>query len=477
MYNYGSEKILCRRQRKAKPQKICKPCPNCKGYFSIHVLRRHYRSCSGTQKGTRNITILSRQLEGNISKEAGAILKNEVFPVLKDDAVVNTIRYDKLLIKYGNKLCLKYRDKHLHNMIRAKLRVLGRFIIEIKKLNALIKELADVFQPEHFDDIIKAINVIGKLDEGTGRYKSPSTAFAIGTALKQTARVLITECIKTKDINTKKNTEDVLLLMESDFEMSVNRTVAESQLEQKRRKIVVLPTTADIRCFSSFLTKNLRKSYNQLQTDGYSFQTWKNLASFTLLSIQVFNRRRAGEIERAKIDDFRTCMGVDDMKVKDEDLLTSLPLHMKKTTKQYVRFSIRGKLSREVAVLLSRELEASINLILRLRKSAEVSDQNPFVFGLPGSDQKHLKATELIRTYSVACGARDPNLLRGTLLRKHIATHSAIKNLEDQQITDLAKFMGHERKIHNDHYRLPIATRDIIQMSQLLEEAQGKSDY
>jgi len=45
-----------------------------------------------------------------------------------------------------------------------------------------------------------------------------------------------------------------------------------------------------------------------LQND-FSFKAWKSLAETTLIIIQVFNRRRAGEIERTLINDYQSHKG------------------------------------------------------------------------------------------------------------------------------------------------------------------------
>jgi len=67
--------------------------------------------------------------------------------------------------------------------------------------------------------------------------------------------------------------------------------------------------------------------------------------------------------------------------------------------------------------------------------------------------------------------------LRDTTLRKHIATMGITLNLTDNQITDLANFMGHHEKIHKEVYRKPVIDiKDIIEVSQLLEAAQGVRD-
>lgn len=36
--------------------------------------------------------------------------------------------------------------------------------------------------------------------------------------------------------------------------------------------------------------------------------------------------------------------------------------------------------------------------------------------------------------------------------------------------------MGHEEKIHREHYRMPVVHREILRMSRLLQSANGKNE-
>lgn len=146
---------------------------------------------------------------------------------------------------------------------------------------------------------------------------------------------------------------------------------------------------------------------------------------------------------------------------------------------KYVRFLIRGKLGRSVPVLLDEEMKCCIDLLLQCRKQAKIPSGNPYIFALPGYDKKrfkYIRACELLRTYSVQCGASMPLRLRGTKLRKHIATKCITLNLSDNDITQLANYMGHERAIHMQHYRQSIPQIEIVKMSRLLKIAQGEID-
>lgn len=59
----------------------------------------------------------------------------------------------------------------------------------------------------------------------------------------------------------------------------------------------------------------------------------------------------------------------------------------------------------------------------------------------------------------------------------HVATYCIQLNLNDIEVSDLATFMGHSEKIHKNHYRQPLVTRDILKVSQYLEAVQGNDQH
>ncbi|XP_043460944.1 uncharacterized protein LOC122497741 [Leptopilina heterotoma] len=76
-----------------------------------------------------------------------------------------------------------------------------------------------------------------------------------------------------------------------------------------------------------------------------------------------------------------------------------------------------------------------------------------------------------MRKFSEDCGATMPETLRGTFLRKHLATYSAVLGINENEMQDLANFMGHDEKIHKDVYRLPNAVKDVTEVSKFLQAA------
>lgn len=160
----------------------------------------------------------------------------------------------------------------------------------------------------------------------------------------------------------------------------------------------------------------------------------------------------------------------------NSDLFRSLSDQGKELVKKYSRILLRGKKKRTVPILIDNSMENCIGCILQYRTSARVHLKKPYLFGLPGNDnqiERWANACVLMTKYSGLCNAKMPNNMRGTLLRKHVATVCIALNLSENEVEDLANFMGHHKEIHLRHYRQPVAARDTLQVSPLLERAQG----
>nr|CAI5838478.1 unnamed protein product [Callosobruchus analis] len=451
-----------------------KPCAKCKAFFSKNSLRVHFRQCTGVDSSTRRIVMkLGKKVAGRVHKNASEAVKRHIFPNMREDTVTLAVRYDELLVIYANKMCQKYANSRHYEMIRQRIRLLGRFMLRLRKISDKVTSFTSIYTPSLIDDCIRSINELANFDEDTGLYKSPSVASNLGTLLKKVGNILITKCIKDENECKKKEVENFLKLLVEELNIAVNRNVTEAHLQSQRRKKIELPSMADIKKLQSYLLSERKYALDRL-TSKFSKKSWLTLAESTLISVQLFNRRRAGEIERALIEDFYSYQGIDES--SNKDIYDTLPQDMKEIAKKYVRFFIRGKLNRTVPVLLDKQTLQCINAILQNRTKFGVSKSNPYIFGLPNdtfkNDFKYLRACALLRRYAAASGAEHPERLRGTKLRKHIATTSVALNLADEDVVQLASFMGHHESIHKNIYRQPIISRD-LRISKFLEAAQG----
>lgn len=466
--------IVSRRPNAKKLRKATDflPCVKCKAFFSKNSLRVHFKACTGISSArNRCVIVTGKKIAARLHCTANKMVREKLFPPLRDDDIVDLIKYDELVIVYANKMCEKYRNERYCEMIRQRMRLIGRFLKALKEINKDIQNLTDVFEPKYCQDTIRVINKLAGANDDTGHFQNPTVASSLGTILKYISKILINQCIIKHDDEKRKNTKNFLLLFTQEIEINVTRTVTESQVHMRRQKTVDLPLTSDIRKFYMYLQKNLEITYNKLK-QKFDISTWLNLSEYTLLSIQVFNRRRPGELERILIEDFKKYEGINDVQ-KD----TLLSEETQKMVERYVRFLIRGKLNRTVPVILDKKQVQCIELLLKYRSQAKIDQKNQYVFAVPGvKNAKYLRACNIIRKHAVLCGAEHPERLRGTKLRKHIATTCIKLNLEEDEVTDLANFMGHDEKIHRNIYRQPVASRDILRVSRLLEVAQGRNE-
>lgn len=474
----GQGFIPCRRARENHP-KVLKnylACGNCKGHYLKSTIRHHFKKCTGrTGKNSRIVKVMGRRLEGKCLKDADERVRRLVLPAMRNDDVTRNIRYDSLLILYANSQSKKYRHSSHHlQMIRARLRLVSRLLIAMRNINNDITSLTSIYDPKYYDTFLDAINIVAQYNKEKDTYEKPAIASNLGTYVKYIGELLITRCIKEHDDNTKTNVKNFLKLLTVDYGASVNKTVVESQTQFKRQKITKLPTMEDIKKLRNHLLKIQKKSYNNLK-NKFLLSDWISLGEATLTSIQLFNRRRPGETERILISDFKNYDRI------NENINTFSGLSKEKIeqAQKYVRFCIRGKLGRTVPIILDELNLECAQTFLQLRNKAKVHVKNPYLFGIPGHDKvidKHLHAYRAMLRFAKESGTEFPETLRGTTLRKHIATMGITLNLTDHQITDLANFMGHHEKIHKEVYRKPVIVKDITEVSQLLEAAQGVRD-
>ncbi|XP_063931920.1 uncharacterized protein LOC135143948 isoform X2 [Zophobas morio] len=141
---------------------------------------------------------------------------------------------------------------------------------------------------------------------------------------------------------------------------------------------------------------------------------------------------------------------------------------------------IRGKLHRTVAVIIPHYIKKYLTFINDYRSQAGVSDDNPYIFGLPGKmvEQRYrtLETCRIIRKYTAMAKLQNPCSIRTTLLRKQFATKTSTMNLQDYQKETVVNFMGHQRNIHDEYYRQQIVVGDLMIKKILDQESQMTMD-
>lgn len=242
-------------------------------------------------------------------------------------------------------------------MIRARIRLLGLYLIAIKSLNNVIRNFSDVYQPCHHDNAIEAVKMVAGYETKI-HYDLPAVASHLGTLLKHVGEILRSQYVKEERAHDQRRVESFLLL----------------QVQNNRRRKVILPSLSDITKLHDFfksecdiLFKSLEQKFNEV--------SWRKLAEVCLISLQIFNRLRAGEIERVYLEDFVAHQGID--QVADKDTFAELSNQVQALAKKYVRFMIRGKLGKGVPVLVPFYILDALRLIQARREEAGIPETNP----------------------------------------------------------------------------------------------------
>lgn len=176
--------------------------------------------------------------------------------------------------------------------------------------------------------------------------------------LKKIGVILTAEYIKSREPDKKKDVEEFMTLMTNDYGSSINYIATETLIKNRRQKKIRIPITEDIRKLTCYLNEKMKQYYEEL-SKNFTYTSWRNLAEVTLTNTQIFNRKRAGEMERLQISDFISKSSIS----KDDEDYRSLTKQQQKCAEEYSRVEIKGKQNRTVPILLNNQMTKCIDLI------------------------------------------------------------------------------------------------------------------
>ncbi|XP_038055807.1 uncharacterized protein LOC119727811 [Patiria miniata] len=117
--------------------------------------------------------------------------------------------------------------------------------------------------------------------------------------------------------------------------------------------------------------------------------------------------------------------------------------------------------------MFTAKIKTALDTLMNRRHEAGIDDSNAYLF----SNQRglgHIRGTDTLREHASKCKAKNPEFLRATRLRKHIATVSQIMNLQENELDLLASFLGHDVRTHREFYRMPESTLQVAKLSKVL---------
>ncbi|KAJ8936587.1 hypothetical protein NQ318_021658, partial [Aromia moschata] len=111
------------------------------------------------------------------------------------------------------------------------------------------------------------------------------------------------------------------------------------------------------------------------------------------------------------------------------------------------------------------DVQEHIQILLDLRSNF-TSQNDPYIFSKLIS-REPFRGYQVLMHHAKMAGLKNPDAIKSRGLRKHLATISQLFSMENEDVEQLATFMGHTLDVHRKEYRLP---DDIFQTAKIANE-------
>lgn len=321
-----------------------------------------------------------------------------------------------------------------------------------------MNSLKDALDPAYFDVIVECTKVISRFDPKAETYGAPSLASNMGTLLKECVDASSIMHLKTgqNENDTTRKQQAFKNLISSVWQYEIS-TIANSDLSQKKwNKPSLVPLAEDLTLLRSYLLDKAEKCRTALTGKSDDIKSFKLLQEICYIQLILLNRRRAGELQRTTVHTYTTNISKNNTSEFDNCISECEKILIR----SFKRIVIKGKRGHGVSVLFTDEMVKNTELLLKYR-NIFVPENNIYLFA-------NTTSTKAIYKHVRLAGVKNPAALTSTKLRKHLATISQVINLSEQDLEQLAIFMGHTSDIHKTYYRLPSDVYQMAKVSKLL---------
>ncbi|XP_070205527.1 uncharacterized protein [Littorina saxatilis] len=428
-------------------------CLHCNGLYLRRLVAKHTRTCAQNTEGAvhkKGHAVQIGKLLLPISKSTSSSFYENVLMKMRHDDILQLIEGDKLILQFGERIFGR-RDveENTRGEIRSRLRELGRLLNQVRTRSDLkVVTLEAAIDPINFDLLISCVKELADFEESSHTFSKGNLALRIGYSLKKCVKILKSEAIKTHDSTLRDKMERFESLYDGEWYDSVSACASQSITRAKMNKPKLLPSLADVEKVHKLLEKDC-------QSDSYP-----TLAKAVLCSVSIFNRKRGGELQRMKVEDYEKNKKTA-MNPPDKEILANLSKTEQKLVSKLSRAEIRGKFNRPVPILLTPEMVRNIERLLSLRCAQGIDSS--YLFVTPTGQQPY-KGPAVLKQYATAAGVSEPSLFTCTSLRKQLATLSQAMEVSKMDQDQLAAFLGHDIRVHRNIYRQPI---EVIQKAKV----------
>ncbi|XP_050519622.1 uncharacterized protein LOC126893457 isoform X1 [Diabrotica virgifera virgifera] len=450
------------------------PCIHCKGYYAKKSLRRHIRRCYFNEKKATGKVRHQSEAQNLMATNFGStdpLRTSGVLNSLAADDISLVAKKDKLICDVGRKYVKSHKDRHLIQVAKRQMRRLARLLIQSRKIeNNSNLTLFFLLHPSKFKTIVSATRSIANYNTESKCFQSPSLALQMGTLIKKAiSSAYSMEVQRDVDSANIKSLDVMKKLIDDQWALEISTEAGQNIQINRFNKPTLIPMAEDIAKMKTYLDELITSSITHLDENVNNTQAYKCLLEGTYCSLLLFNKRRVGELQRLPLDIY--LKHHDSQSSKEfEKVLTETEKILVHSLKRTV---IRGKRGRGVPVLFDKLTKSGVDTLIKYRNNFFTS-YNEYLFGIPNTINC-ISGYHVLRKHAskVLNDANKITTLTSTRLRKHLATIIQILKMEKGELEQLAKFMGHTSKTHDEWYRLPSDIYQTAKVSKILLLAQN----
>nr|CAH7712402.1 unnamed protein product [Callosobruchus chinensis] len=337
------------------------------------------------------------------------------------------------------------------------MRELARLLITYwLSVNDTSLSFKDLLHPEKFDEVVSTTRRLAGFDPINKTYKVPSLALHMGTSLKAVCDELFHlilkrspgfKCNSADESNEwRRDVKNFKKLVETRWNTEISSVVNKDLNEKRWQKPLLVPIISDVKIFREKTLEFAKECKKKFQDNEDTEDTYKLLVQCTLALLILFNRRRIGDVQYLKINDY-----LSQRKSSFQDFESALSEGEKLLTKRYKRVLNGGKGSRAVVILIPEILQGFISIIID-KRNKYIPPGNNYMFAAPRSKIQWTQGDVAIRCLAKKMKLENAAAISSNRLRKHIATTMQILSMTKNDCKQFSKFMGHTERTHEEFH-------------------------
>ncbi|XP_046583111.1 uncharacterized protein LOC124290450 [Haliotis rubra] len=379
---------------------------------------------------------------------------------MREDSVTHIVKQHFLILLYGQRQYEKVGgQQHNWQYISQKMKELGRFFISLSDANSDVKSLTQCFSPQMFDAVITSGRNVAGYDSKVHTFATPSLALKLGYSLQKCCGILRNSATRNADEDLKRKATDFLELYKDEWTERVSVHAHGTLSTAKYNRPQMLPLVEDVVLLHKYLEKA-----SELCKDWDDESRYLEFGKICLCQIILCNRKRSGEAQRLKISDFNNGLKDGNTMIETE-IKKGLNSSELKLCETHKRIETRGEKGRKVSLILTDKMEKNLKLLVDMRRQIHV--ENDHLFAKPRSIFP-IRGCDALREMAKKSGAKQPSRITSTKLRMQLATLSQVLGLTPSNQDLLAKFMGHDIRVHRNIYQLHETTLELAKVTKVL---------